>query len=200
MSIAFGYLAWRLAAVLETADQSARLVSSPAANWGRVARNDRRNITLDGVRGAKAAAGPTRGRRPTSRFAVSAHGDIHLCRHVDAKGWQSGRGPVLTAPAAESSGAMVRWLRWTAALLAMVGGVFSFDQVSSIARRHRPSSARARIKKDRSFSRSALATGYDARRPSLMRRSKSISGQGAGSGRLTFRRDRIEAQLPLREA
>ena len=93
---------WRLAVVLETSDQSARIGFQPGRELGGAVAKERQtgNITLDGVRWARAAAGPARGKTPTSVSQVLSPGDIHLCRSVDRKGWQPGRGPVPAAPAA----------------------------------------------------------------------------------------------------
>jgi len=119
---------WRLAVVLETSDQSARIgFSRPRTGWA-VTKDDRpENITLDGVRWARAAGGPDTRQDADSGFAGSKPRRHYLCRSVDRKGWQPRRGPVPAAPAAEISGAMVAMDPWTGRVLAMVGG-FSFDQ------------------------------------------------------------------------
>ena len=59
---------WRMAVVLETSDQSARIGFQPGRELGGAVIKDRQTgiITLDGVKWAKAAAGPTRGKTPTA--------------------------------------------------------------------------------------------------------------------------------------
>src|SRR5882672_8988996 len=59
---------WRMAVVLETSDQSARVGFQPGRELGGAVSKERQtgNITLDGVRWAKAASGPARGKTPTS--------------------------------------------------------------------------------------------------------------------------------------
>src|SRR5882757_5306441 len=69
---------WRLAVVLETSDQSARIGFQPGRELGGAVLKDRKtgNITLDGVKWAKAASGPTRGKTPTSVSQVLSPGDV----------------------------------------------------------------------------------------------------------------------------
>jgi penicillin-binding protein 1A len=59
---------WRLAVVLETSNQSARVGFQPGRELGGAVAKERQtgNITLDGVRWAKAAAGPGRVKTPTA--------------------------------------------------------------------------------------------------------------------------------------
>src|SRR5437899_472199 len=59
---------WRMAVVLETSDQSARIGFQPGRELGGAVSKVRQTgiITLDGVRWAKAASGPAKGRTPTS--------------------------------------------------------------------------------------------------------------------------------------
>src|SRR4030088_2345980 len=58
---------WRLAAVLETSEQSARIGFQPGRELGGAVAKGRQtgNITLEGMRWATAAAGPAPGRTPT---------------------------------------------------------------------------------------------------------------------------------------
>src|SRR5688572_14900893 len=58
---------WRLAVVLETSDQSARIGLYPSREPGGALTKERQTgtIALEGVKWAKAAEGPTRGRVPT---------------------------------------------------------------------------------------------------------------------------------------
>src|SRR3984957_7285923 len=69
---------WRLAVVLETSEQSARIGFQPGSEPGGAVLQDRQtgNITLDGVRWAKAVSGPMRGRTPTAVSQVLAPGDV----------------------------------------------------------------------------------------------------------------------------
>jgi len=74
---------------------------SPAANWAAPSLRDDKPETsrLTACGWAKAAAGPARGRTPTSVSQVLSPGDIIYADPLIAKGWQSGRGPVPPAPA-----------------------------------------------------------------------------------------------------
>src|SRR5712672_440462 len=78
---------WRLAVVLETSEQSARIGFQPGRELGGAVAKGRQtgNITLDGVRWAKAAAGPARGRTPTSVSQVLSPGDIIYADPLIAK-------------------------------------------------------------------------------------------------------------------
>ena len=95
---------WRMAVVLETSDQSARIGFQPGRELGGAVLKDRQtgNITLDGVKWAKAAAGPAAGRTPTSVVAGLESGRRDLCRSADRQGRHHGRGPVPVAPVAGS--------------------------------------------------------------------------------------------------
>src|ERR1700759_3758681 len=59
---------WRMAVVLETSDQSARIGFQPAHELGGVISRDRKTgiIALDGIKWAKPAAGPAKGKTPTA--------------------------------------------------------------------------------------------------------------------------------------
>src|SRR5580700_5537780 len=65
---------WRMAVVLETSDQSARIGFQPSRELGGAVAKERQTglITLDGVRWAKAASGPAKGRAPTAVSQVLA--------------------------------------------------------------------------------------------------------------------------------
>src|SRR6266702_511897 len=120
---------WRLAVVLETSEQSARIGFQPARELGGAVAKGRQtgNITLDGVRWAKAAAGPARGRTPTSVSQVLSPGDIIYADPLIAKDGSLVEGQFRLRQLPEVSGAMVVMDPWTGRVLAMVGG-FSFDQ------------------------------------------------------------------------
>jgi hypothetical protein len=120
---------WRLAVVLETSDQSARIGFQPGRELGGAVSKERQtgNITLDGVRWARATAGPTRGRTPTAVSQVLSPGDIIYADPLIAKDGSLVEGQFRLRQLPEVSGAMVVMDPWTGRVLAMVGG-FSFDQ------------------------------------------------------------------------
>src|SRR3979490_3432446 len=78
---------WRLAVVLDTSEQSARIGFQPGRELGGAVAKERQtgNITLDGVRWAKAASGPARGKTPTSVSQVLSPGDIIYADPLIAK-------------------------------------------------------------------------------------------------------------------
>src|SRR5271166_2906202 len=69
---------WRMAVVLETSDQSARIGFQPNRELGGAVSKERQTgiITIDGVKWAKAASGPAKGRTPTAVSQVLAAGDV----------------------------------------------------------------------------------------------------------------------------
>jgi penicillin-binding protein 1A len=120
---------WRMAVVLETSDQSARIGFQPGRELGGAVAKERQtgNITLDGVRWARAASGPTRSRTPTAVSQVLSPGDIIYADPLIAKDGSLVEGQFRLRQLPEVSGAMVVMDPWTGRVLAMVGG-FSFDQ------------------------------------------------------------------------
>jgi len=120
---------WRMAVVLETSDQSARIGFQPARELGGAVAKDRQTgiITLDGVRWAKAASGPTRGKAPTAVSQVLSPGDVIYADPLIGKDGNPVEGQYRLRQLPEISGAMVAMDPWTGRVLAMVGG-FSFDQ------------------------------------------------------------------------
>jgi penicillin-binding protein 1A len=120
---------WRMAVVLETSEQSARIGFQPGRDLGGAVAKERQtgNITLDGVRWAKAASGPARGKTPTSVSQVLSPGDIIYADPLIAKDGSLVEGQFRLRQLPEVSGAMVAMDPWTGRVLAMVGG-FSFDQ------------------------------------------------------------------------
>jgi penicillin-binding protein 1A len=120
---------WRMAVVLETSDQSARIGFQPGRELGGAVAKERQtgNITLDGVRWAKAASGPARGKTPSSVSQVLSPGDIVYADPLIAKDGSVVEGQYRLRQLPEVSGAMVVMDPWTGRVLAMVGG-FSFDQ------------------------------------------------------------------------
>ena len=120
---------WRLAVVLETSDQSARIGFQPGRELGGAVSKDRQTgiITLDGVRWAKAASGPTKFKTPTNVSQVLAAGDVIYADPLIQKDGTKVEGQYRLRQLPEVSGAMVVMDPWTGRVLAMVGG-FSFDQ------------------------------------------------------------------------
>jgi penicillin-binding protein 1A len=115
---------WRLAVVLETSDQAARIGLYPGREPGGALSKERQvgNITLDGVKWAKAAEGPLRGKVPAKVNQVLNVGDVIYVEQMnkEANTWRLHQLP-------EISGAIVAMDPHTGRVLAMVGG-FSYDQ------------------------------------------------------------------------
>ena len=120
---------WRMAVVLETSDQSARIGFQPARELGGAVSKERQTgiVTLDGVKWAKPASGPTRCKAPTNVAQVLQRRRRHLCRSAVRQGRHMVEGQYRLRQLPEVSGAMVAMDPWTGRVLAMVGG-FSFDQ------------------------------------------------------------------------
>ncbi len=120
---------WRMAVVLETSDQSARIGFQPSRELGGAVSKERQTgiITLEGVKWAKAASGSARGRTPTTVSQVLSAGDIIYADPLIAKDGTAVEGQYRLRQLPEISGAMVVMDPWTGRVLAMVGG-FSFDQ------------------------------------------------------------------------
>jgi penicillin-binding protein 1A len=119
---------WRMAVVLETSDQSARIGFQPGRELGGNISKDRQTglITLDGVRWARAAAGNGRGRTPTAVSQVLQPGDVIYADPLYKEG-NPVEGQYRLEQLPEVSGALVAMDPNTGRVLAMVGG-FSFDQ------------------------------------------------------------------------
>jgi penicillin-binding protein 1A len=117
-------ISWKLAVVLQTSDQSAQIGLYPAREPGGALTKDRPVgvIALDGVKWAKAAEGPTRGRAPTKVNQVLEVGDVI---YVEPLNKEANTFRLRQVP--EVSGAIVAMDPWTGRVLAMVGG-FSYDQ------------------------------------------------------------------------
>src|SRR5246127_3435247 len=100
---------WRLAVVLETSEQSARIGFQPGRELGGAVLKDRQtgNITLEGVKWAKAAAGPTRGRTPTAVSQVLSPGDVIYADPLLSKDGTPVEGQYRLRQLPEISGAMV---------------------------------------------------------------------------------------------
>ena len=117
-------IAWKLAVVLQATDQSAQIGLYPTREPGGGLTKDRPVgiIPLDGVKWAKAAEGPARGRVPAKVSQVLEVGDVVYVEPInkEANTWRLRQVP-------EISGAIVAMDPWTGRVLAMVGG-FSYDQ------------------------------------------------------------------------
>jgi penicillin-binding protein 1A len=120
---------WRLAVVLETSEQSARIGFQPGRELGGAVSKERQtgNITLEGVRWAKPTAGPARGKTPSAVSQVLSPGDVIYADPLIGKDGATVEGQFRLRQFPEVSGAMVAMDPWTGRVLAMVGG-FSFDQ------------------------------------------------------------------------
>ena len=115
---------WRLAVVLEAGDGSARIGLQPGRDPGGAVSKQRETgtITLDGVKWAKPASGPNKGKTPTKVTQVLAVGDVVYAESMAGKDDQFRLRQV-----PEVSGAMLAMDPQTGRVLAMVGG-FSYDQ------------------------------------------------------------------------
>ncbi|MBR0725852.1 penicillin-binding protein 1A [Bradyrhizobium manausense] len=120
---------WRMAVVLETSDQSARIGFQPNRELGGAVSKQRETglITVDGVRWARAAQGNAKGKTPNSVAQVLQPGDVIYADPLYSKEGQPVEGQYRLRQIPEVSGAMVVMDPWTGRVLAMVGG-FSFDQ------------------------------------------------------------------------
>src|SRR6478609_9076946 len=69
---------WRMAVVLETSDQSARIGFQPGRELGGAVSKERQTglVSLDGVKWARAAAGPAKSKTPTAVSQVLQPGDV----------------------------------------------------------------------------------------------------------------------------
>ncbi|MFK4647763.1 penicillin-binding protein 1A [Bradyrhizobium ottawaense] len=119
---------WRMAVVLETSDQSARIGFQPSRELGGAVSKQRETgiVTVDGVRWARAVQGGTKGKTPTAVSQVLQPGDVIYADPLYKDG-QPVEGQYRLRQIPEVSGAMVAMDPWTGRVLAMVGG-FSFDQ------------------------------------------------------------------------
>ncbi|MGE0523265.1 MAG: penicillin-binding protein 1A [Variibacter sp.] len=138
---------WRLAVVLETGDQSARIGLQPAREQGGAVAKDRQIgiVPIDGVKWARAASGPTRGKTPAKVSQVLEPGDVVYVEPLvrdekkdkaKSKQRQTSDAEEPAEPAGnlfrlrqvpEVSGAITVMDPWTGRVLALVGG-FSYDQ------------------------------------------------------------------------
>ena len=84
-------IGWKMAVVLEINDQSARIGFQPSRELGGAVSKERQTgiIALDGVRWAKAAAGPARGRAPAKVNQVLEPGDVIYVGAAEGQGRQA---------------------------------------------------------------------------------------------------------------
>ena len=122
-------IGWRLAVVLESDDQSARIGFQPAREPGGAVLKERQFgiITLDGMKWAKAAEGPMRGKTPAKVNQVLSAGDVIYVEPLAGKDGSKDSQQYRLRQLPEVSGAMVVMDPWTGRVQALVGG-FSFDQ------------------------------------------------------------------------
>jgi penicillin-binding protein 1A len=113
---------WRLAVVLETSDQSARIGLQPGRDPGGAVSNERLigTIPIEGVKWAKATTGKRA--TPAKVTQVLGPGDVIYVELADK---EAGKYRLRQIP--EVSGGLVVMDPWTGRVLAMAGG-FSFDQ------------------------------------------------------------------------
>src|SRR6195952_1036618 len=119
---------WRMAVVLETSDQSARIGFQPGRELGGAVSRERQTglITLDGVKWAK-PVGAARGKTQASVAQILSPGDVIYADPLFGRDGNVIAGQYRLRQLPEISGAMVAMDPWTGRVLAMVGG-FSFDQ------------------------------------------------------------------------
>ncbi len=115
---------WRIAVVLEVSDATARIGFQPGREPGGAVSKDRETgtVTLEGVKWAKPATGPIRGKTPTKVSQVLDAGDVV---YVEPLAGKDGQFRLRQVP--EVSGGIVAMDPQTGRVLAMVGG-FSYDQ------------------------------------------------------------------------
>ncbi len=118
---------WRMAVVLETSDQSARIGFQPGRELGGAISKERQTglITLEGARWAKPAS--ARGKAPVAVSQILSPGDVIYADPLFDKDGKAVEGQYRLRQLPEVSGAMVAMDPWTGRVVAMVGG-FSFDQ------------------------------------------------------------------------
>ena len=115
---------WRLAVVLESGDASARVGLQPIRDPGGAVSKAREigTVPLEGLKWAKPASGPMRGKVPVKASQVLEPGDVVYVEPMAGKVDQFRLHQV-----PEVSGALVAMDPQTGRVLAMVGG-FSYDQ------------------------------------------------------------------------
>jgi penicillin-binding protein 1A len=122
-------IGWKMAVVLESNEQSARIGFQPPRELGGAVSKERQTgiISVEGVRWAKSAAGPQRGRAPGKVNQVLEPGDVIYAEPLKDKEGKVVEGQYRLRQVPEVSGGLVVMDPWTGRVLAMSGG-FSFDQ------------------------------------------------------------------------
>lgn len=170
-----------MAVVLETSDQSARIGFQPGRELGGAVSKTRETglISLDGVRWAKAAAGPTRFKTPTAVTQVLAP----ATRSMSIRCWTR------TATRLRDSTGSVRYRKFPARWLRWIRGPAAWWPWSAASRSTRASSTARRkliVSRVRPSSRSSIRprwiTATRRQLSSWTRRSKSIRGRAPVSG------------------
>jgi penicillin-binding protein 1A len=120
---------WRMAVVLEIGDQTARIGFQPVREPSGAVSKERQVgiLPLEGVRWAKAASGPSRGRVPARVSQVLQRGDVIYVDPLVEKDGKVREGLYRLRQVPEISGAILAMDPLTGRILAMVGG-FSYDQ------------------------------------------------------------------------
>jgi penicillin-binding protein 1A len=121
---------WRMAVVLETSEQSARIGFQPGRELGGAVMKERNTgiVTVEGVRWAKPAVATSRGKPvPVSVSQVLSPGDVIYVDPMLNKDGSVIDGQYRLRQLPEVSGGMIVMEPHTGRVLAMVGG-FSFDQ------------------------------------------------------------------------
>src|SRR3974390_1554493 len=115
---------WRLAVVLESGDASARVGLQPVRDPGGAVSKARKigTVPLEGLKWAKPANGPMRGKVPAKASQVLEPGDVVYVEPMAGED-----DPFRLHQVPEVSGALVAMDPQTGRVLAMVGG-FSYDQ------------------------------------------------------------------------
>ena len=119
---------WRLAVVLETTDQSARIgLQPPRERSGELAKvREVGTLPFDGMKWAKWAAGPNKGKPLRGVKQVVEPGDVIYVEPYLAKDGTKLSGQWRLRQVPEIEGAIAAMDPWTGRVLALVGG-FSFD-------------------------------------------------------------------------
>ncbi len=120
-------IGWKMAVVLESNDQSARIGFQPHRELGGAVSKERQTgiVSIDGVRWAKPAG--RGGRAPSHVGQVLAPGDVIYVEPLTGKDGKKVEGQYRLRQVPEVSGGLVVMDPWTGRVLAMSGG-FSFDQ------------------------------------------------------------------------
>ncbi|HEY1364435.1 MAG TPA: penicillin-binding protein 1A [Xanthobacteraceae bacterium] len=115
---------WRLAVVLDSGDNLARVGFQPGRDPGGAVARERETgtVTLDSVKWAKPVSGPLKGKAPSKVSQVLAVGDVV---YVEPIAGRDGEFRLRQVP--EVSGAIVAMDPQTGRVLAMAGG-FSYEQ------------------------------------------------------------------------